>query len=1022
MYSEGTEVFVLGDLNGEMCGPRYTQVKSNARSQELGRVAAWLELTSLSTAANCRGPKYTYSPYDGGPQSLIDHILINNASHDLVKNCAVLDDCALNVSDHLPVIAELNVMPLINNVIDFKPSRFKWQKLSRFAINETYTSLVSATLQDVQNEVLDQSVLVEDYYNVIVDSLGQAACQSIPTASFKPYLKPYWKKGLKLYHNQMTQKRHAWILAGRPRGSEYVSYVNYKESKRVFRLNMRRLHHENEREFYDELDSTSEVDQCKFWSLLNQRRKRKFTPKSQLKVGNHVYRSSEERLGVWTSYFKTLYSAEVIETSNEYYDDKHKENICQNINNILLSYKYESDEIINHSQLFTKEEVKAEMNSLKNGKKGGFDGLTYEHIKYGGNVLAECLANLFNGMYTTEVVPSGMKRGLIVTLYKGSRKYEDDRRNYRGISLLPVLNKLFEKLMLKRLKKWVIAKGIRFPSLNQNAYQENLCSILASFELQECINYNLERQSKVFVCLLDSSSAFDMVWHAGLFYKLHELGVTGKTWRLLYNSYHNMVSNVAQDGKLSTDIKIEQSVRQGSILGPWLYMLYIHDLAETLINSNCVARVGQVPCGAVLQADDIALAALTVSGLKSLVSYCELYSKQWRFLYNPVKSKMLIFGKASRKGNCLNECEVTLYNHVIDKVSNYSHVGITLDISKKNISITNASAKMRGGLMSILGSRINVSSLSCVTAVKLYRTIVLPRGLYGAELWCRLTKADMSKLEIAHRFCLKIIQSFPRRARSVITERMANCHNIEAYIDTKKLLFIGRLCRLNCSALAKKIFIERLYQGRAYVRCSGIVSELTRVVAKYNLHQHMVRFVQSATFPDKKTWKTIVNVVIREYDDQRVSFILQNESLSRFGNVYGNVLTFHPVWLAERSSTGQGKCYRDLAKLNCVLGASPRESRCVYCNKTYDDQLIHYLQSCEKYTATRELYWSLVLNTCSIELSAHLYNLPDDELAAVVLGKRPELPIPDDEASNLLFLGAKSWQLLAHEKELKFYV
>ena len=147
----------------------------------------------------------------------------------------------------------------------------------------------------------------------------------------------------------------------------------------------------------------------------------------------------------------------------------------------------------------------------------------------------------------------------------------------------------------------------------------------------------------------------------------------------------------------------------------------------------------------------------------------------------------------------------------------------------------------------------------------------------------------------------------------------------------------------------------------------------------------------------KKTWKTIVNVVIREYDDQRVSFILQNESLSRFGNVYGNVLTFHPVWLAERSSTDQGKCYRDLAKLNCVLGASPRESRC-------------------------ELYWSLVLNTCSIELSAHLYNLPDDELAAVVLGKRPELPIPDDEASNLLFLGATSWQLLAHDKELKFYV
>ena len=212
--------------------------------------------------------------------------------------------------------------------------------------------------------------------------------------------------------------------------------------------------------------------------------------------------------------------------------------------------------------------------------------MTNEHLKYGGELLIVCLTNLFNAMYQTEYVPTGMKSGLIYTLYKGSKKYEDDRKNYRGISLLPVVTKLFERLILNRMKTWLSLNNICFPSANQNAYQETLCSMLTSFELQECISYNVERESNVFVCFLDSSSAFDTVWHDGLFLKLNQLGIKGKTWRLLMKSYHGMKSNVVLNGKLSADIHVNKSVRQGSILGPWFYMLFVHDLAQSLLKSK----------------------------------------------------------------------------------------------------------------------------------------------------------------------------------------------------------------------------------------------------------------------------------------------------------------------------------------------------------------------------------------------------------------------------------------------------
>jgi hypothetical protein len=271
---------------------------------------------------------------------------------------------------------------------------------------------------------------------------------------------------------------------------------------------------------------------------------------------------------------------------------------------------------------FSSGEVAKVISGLKNGKKGGFDELSNEHLKHGVSVLASHFAYLFNGMYEMGYVPVGMKRGLIYTLYKGSRKYSDDRKNYRGISLLPVVTKVFERVVLCRIKSWLSRNNIGFPSNNQNAYQESLCSLLTSFQLQECINYNTERKSKVFVCLLDSSSAFDTVWHTGLFHKLHTLGIRGKTWKLLYNSYTGMTSNVVLNGFMSPDIKICKSVRQGSVLGPWFYLIYIHDLALSLITSKSGAKVEQILCGTILHGYGISLAALTHADLQDLVTIC----------------------------------------------------------------------------------------------------------------------------------------------------------------------------------------------------------------------------------------------------------------------------------------------------------------------------------------------------------------------------------------------------------------
>jgi hypothetical protein len=282
------------------------------------------------------------------------------------------------------------------------------------------------------------------------------------------------------------------------------------------------------------------------------------------------------------------------------------------------------------------------------------------------------------------------------------------------------VGKLFEKIILNKIKQWITVKQINFPSSNQNAYQESLCSVLASFEVQENMYHNNERKSKTYLGLLDSSSAFDTGWHNGLFVKLYKMGIKGKLWQLLYEAYQGMESHVVLNGLVSDVIPVRQSVRQGSILGPWLYMFYVHDLAVALQASNCGCRVGQVPCGGILQADDIVIMALTPNALQELLHLCESYSLKWRYRYNPVKSKVMVFGESSIVKSRLQKKRMfMLYGEEIEQVSECVHVGITLDSHHNHAQRTaNAVSKMRGALMSIVGSGVRPTGLSCVTAIK----------------------------------------------------------------------------------------------------------------------------------------------------------------------------------------------------------------------------------------------------------------------------------------------------------------
>jgi hypothetical protein len=172
--------------------------------------------------------------------------------------------------------------------------------------------------------------------------------------------------------------------------------------------------------------------------------------------------------------------------------------------------------------------------------------------------------------------------GMIILVFKHNGKPRTQPINYRPITLLPCIYKLFEKVLHERINNRVNENKRAFPNRQQNAYQKCKGALTASFNLPEGIYQNNELNSFVYVCMLDTKQAIDTVWLDNVFYKMIKLGVTCKIWTLLVDAHTNMSSCVASNGLQSTFFPVRQGIRQGGTISTWLYKLFIDDLINEL--------------------------------------------------------------------------------------------------------------------------------------------------------------------------------------------------------------------------------------------------------------------------------------------------------------------------------------------------------------------------------------------------------------------------------------------------------
>ncbi|KAK3109204.1 hypothetical protein FSP39_025480 [Pinctada imbricata] len=284
----------------------------------------------------------------------------------------------------------------------------------------------------------------------------------------------------------------------------------------------------------------------------------------------------------------------------------------------------------------TVDEITSAVKQLNTNKSPDAYGVTTEHVLHGGKVLLDLLTEIFNIILRMERVPNDLKLGTVTPVFK-KKGSKNECKNYRGITVLPVIGKLLEIILRTRLRD--ILDNSQNPL--QRGFTAKSSPLNCALIIEEFIRESRDLKKETFVALLDAKAAFDVVNHHSLLRKLYNYGVDGSLWNLVCDFHNNAVSAVKWNGQLSDTFNVTQGVRQGGILSADLYKLYINDLLNRMQDSQIGGKVGNIPCSAPTCADDMSNLSNTEGDLQTLCNIAHDYSTMEKYKLQPTKSVVL---------------------------------------------------------------------------------------------------------------------------------------------------------------------------------------------------------------------------------------------------------------------------------------------------------------------------------------------------------------------------------------------
>ena len=554
---------------------------------------------------------------------------------------------------------------------------------------------------DIRKICLDQWEAAEDKWWQLKRKIMTSLNLNVPKTKITNKRSPPWIDNDVI---DMSKQKHAALK----KSIKNNSTAN-RETYKSIRNRLKNLVSAKYRDFLRNITENMASNPKKFWSLLAARTKNKSTP-GYLIENNQEISDPTSKASVFNRFFSSIFAP------------WNKDHIphCPST----------EDDSLRHIEL-DETDIKTAIKNLDPTKAPGPDGIPTRVLKDCADELIPNLTKLFNTSLTQGSVPQEWKEANVVPVLK--KGDPTNPSNYRPISLLPVISKLFERCIYDKI---ITTLRPKITSMQHGflASSSTTTQLLTFFNK---INDILDNRTQCDIIYFDLSKAFDSVPHPPLLAKLKSMGICGSLHQWFSDYLTNRMQRVTLDGCASEWLPVTSGVPQGSILGPLLFLLYINDLPTVLSpNTICAIFADDTKIGHKITTDD------DFKTLQSDIDSLITWGTTWGLRFNKLKCKILTVHINLEP----NIHDYNIGGEPLTHVSEMEDLGIIVHSNLKwNSHIIKICKKAR----KILGLVTRTLSYQAPLVAKKTACLSMVRSIieYGSSVWSPKTKTLLIEIE-----------------------------------------------------------------------------------------------------------------------------------------------------------------------------------------------------------------------------------------------------------------------------------
>jgi exonuclease III len=671
----------------------------------------------------------TFTCYKSNGKSLIDYLICDSYCFEKLSYFQI--EPLSPDSDHRPLVFSfiLNIQKTHVNRTAKRVDRSNKNKSDRFykyvfklehapGLIDSLNSELCVALHDkfIENVIADNGVdnVVNDIYTLLDTTISQNFSRKYQRSPSDTFPKNEWFdnecKSLKRKVNDYPKIHNLNI------NSNLEEYMKVKKTYRSTIQRKKREYQNDVRNQLNNMEATNTQEYWRYWDRLKKNSKVSFVGTISLESFDNYFRGIQTPPAESKLKFDMQFLNQ-IEVFMQQYNDNPP-----------------SEPIMTDAPIST-HEVAMELKSLKLGKAPGIDGISNEFYKYLSEFMVQPLTILFNYVWDKGIYPDKWSEGIIQPLHKKGSRDEPD--NYRKLTLMACMGKIFEAIINKRLVFQTEATN----SIDHNQF--GFCKGCRTsdnvFIIDTLISYQKSKKKPLYITFVDFSKAFDFVNRTFLYYKLIQNGYGGKLLKIIQSLFGKSSARVRWEGQLGQNIDSTYGVLQGGIISPKLFNLYLADISDHLNHRHGITINGTTFTH-LLYADDLILISESASGMQELIDDLVAYCKKWHLIINSNKTKVMSFGGRRNSSSFLLDGEN------LELVDSYKYLGHVISNASKTHKLmyehlaTQAQKAMHAMKENI---KSTVGYLPPNLNMKMFDTHVLPILEYNSEIWFPVKEIDI---------------------------------------------------------------------------------------------------------------------------------------------------------------------------------------------------------------------------------------------------------------------------------------